>query len=429
MSESRRPYLVFSADSHAGPSLERQLRQYCPKEYLEKFDEFAAELRQIQKGDVDPRTFEQQLQANDGRSIRLNHGLTSPADAEAWQLARTCAGQQDPHARLRDMDSDGVAADCIFSGGQNGEVLPFSSGFGFNAGPTEVAGELRAVGGHIWNLWLSDFVSVAPARHVGVMQIPIWDIDASVREVEWGREQGLKAVNLPAPRADYPVYNLPLYEPLWSACEALQLPLVTHSGGGENPLGSETEGGWLLSGAEHLFFARRALWQLISGGVFERHPGLKLVFTEQRAGWVPYTLNDLDSIYLSFYAPPLPRAPRDYWFSNCYLSGSFLARFEAEMRHDVGLKNLMWGTDYPHYEGTWPNTRLAMRHTLAGLPEEDVRLILGENALSVFDLDSAYLRVIADAIGPRPEEINQPVADADLPAHRGLAFRKVGSFG
>jgi predicted TIM-barrel fold metal-dependent hydrolase len=422
-----RPYLVVSADSHAGPALVRQLRPYCPSRHLDAFDEYAA----AQARQSAPATDEANLSAEEVQSRRRQGGLhASAAVTEAFANLRKCAGLQDPYARLRDMDADGIAADVIFAGGQNGEVLPFM-GFGLDGGSVDVDAELRALGAHIWNQWLSDFVSVEPDRFVGVVQIPIHDVAAAVREVEWAAQAGLKAVNIPAPRRDFPPYTDPSFEPLWDICVESGVPLVCHSGGGETALGTEGPMGWALYHSESHWLSRRGLWQLIFGGVFDRHPSLKLVFTEGRVAWVPETLRDLDSIYLSEVFPDvrqaLPRRPSDYWRENCYVAGSFLARFEVAMRDEVGPKNLLWGSDYPHVEGTWPRTKLAMRNTLWDVPVDDVRKILGENALAVYPLNADALADVAFRIGPTPTEIAQPVPEDELPAFRGFAFREVGN--
>src|SRR5262249_4679917 len=159
---------------------------------------------------------------------------------------------------------------------------------------------------------------------------------------------------------------------------------------------------------------QRCLWYLILGGVFERHPSLRLVFTETAAEWIPVTLRELDSLYASRRASDfrklLPRKPSEYWYDNCYAGVSFMAPFEAELRHASGINNLMWGRDYPHEEGTWPYPSLSMRHTFAGVPPEDARLLLGENAARVHGLDLAKLRTIADRIGPTVGELSVPIS-------------------
>jgi hypothetical protein len=88
----------------------------------------------------------------------------------------------------------------------------------------------------------------------------------------------------------------------------------------------------------------------------------------------------------------------------------------------------MWGSDYPHQEGTWPRTRLAMRNTFAGIPEPEVRMILGFNALAVYDLDEAALRAVAERIGPTPAELAVKPEPDELPDHTGAAFRVLGTY-
>jgi predicted TIM-barrel fold metal-dependent hydrolase len=421
-------FLVVSTDSHAGPSMERQLRPYCPSRHLAQFDEFVAAVRR-HAAEQERLEHPERRKSASGVAFDVDPSLSQDAK-HAYAAVQECAGLQDPQARLQDMDAQGVAADVIFAGGENVEELPFM-GFGADAGPAATAGELRAVGGHIWNQWLAEFVSVAPERMVGVMQIPIWDVDKAVAELEWGMEAGLKAVNLPAPRSDFPLYVDPVYEPLWSAVEASGLPLVTHVGGGEPPLGWPGPApGLCLMFAELDWLARRGLWQMIFGGVFERHPGLKLVYTETRVVWVQTTLADLDAIYLNDMVQDirreLPRLPSEYWETNCYIGGSFLAPFEVARRDEVGLRNLMWGSDYPHVEGCWPRTRLSMRNTFCDVPEPEARMILGTNALDVYNLDADALQPVVDRIGPTVEEISRPLEPDEVPAFKSGAFRRVG---
>jgi hypothetical protein len=120
--------------------------------------------------------------------------------------------------------------------------------------------------------------------------------------------------------------------------------------------------------------------------------------------------------------------PSERWKKCCFVGGSFMAPFEAEMHTQIGPVNLLWGSDYPHPEGTWPNTRLHYRHALSALGEEETRKILGTNALAVFDLDAVKLGEIAAKIGPRPSEVATPLPASEFPAVPGYAFRELGSF-
>src|SRR6185312_16145427 len=99
------------------------------------------------------------------------------------------------------------------------------------------------------------------------------------------------------------------------------------------------------------------------------------------------------------------RMPSEYWADNCSVVASFMAPYEAALRHEVGVRNLLWGSDYPHLEGTWPYTRQHLRFVFAGMPPEDVRPIVGENAVRLLNVDIDPLRAIADRNGPTIEEL------------------------
>jgi hypothetical protein len=149
---------------------------------------------------------------------------------------------------------------------------------------------------------------------------------------------------------------------------------------------------------------RRVFWQLMVSGVFDRYPTLQLVFTEIRADWVPATLQLLDRHFAEH--PTTARlAPRDYWERNVWMAPSSTRRNEMAIRHEIGLHRLMFGTDYPHPEGTWPNTFEWIRDAFTGVPIDEARLILGENAVECYGLDRAALAEIADRIGPAPEDV------------------------
>src|SRR5262249_26312850 len=127
-------------------------------------------------------------------------------------------GHHDVHARLRDMNFDGVVGEVIFHGSQNDEPIPFTNlgdptnrSF-FKSLPPEHP-ELAAVGAHIYNQWLADFCSVEPHRHAGLAQLPVWDVDASVREAEWARDAGLRGLNFPNMHSWLPRFDNPVWEP------------------------------------------------------------------------------------------------------------------------------------------------------------------------------------------------------------------------
>lgn len=146
------------------------------------------------------------------------------------------------------------------------------------------------------------------------------------------------------------------------------------------------------------------MWQMMLAGVFDRHPSLRLVFTEVRADWVPATLAHLDGI-VDRDRVPMQRKPSEYWASNCYTTASSMRRSEVELRHEIGIDRIMFGRDYPHPEGTWPNTLDWIRATFGGVSEQETRAILGGNAIECYGLDRAALTAVAAGIGPRIEDL------------------------
>ncbi|HEY1278109.1 MAG TPA: amidohydrolase family protein, partial [Acidimicrobiales bacterium] len=214
----------------------------------------------------------------------------------------------------------------------------------------------------------------------------------------------------------------------WAACADAGLPLTTHGGAGDMPdyTGKES---WALYCSDLFYYSRRGFMYMVWAGVFERYPSLKLVFTEQRASWVAETLADFDSIYFSNYqdlSELIPRPPSEYFRDNCWLGISFMSRFESEQRYEWGVDRLMWGSDYPHFEGTWGYTDLSLRNTFSGLPTDEVAAILGGNAIRCYGLDGTALRSIADRIGPLVDDIATPIDE--IPEVPGMAFRTRGAW-
>lgn len=413
------PIAVVSCDSHAGPRLRDDLRAYCPRERLDDYDAFVARFDE----------FRATPPADPGQAAVLAAIAAHPNMA--------LAGHHDATARLADMDRDGVATEVIYHFSQNGEPLPFIADPSGGLGPVPSGGfELGAVGYHMYNRWLADFVSAAPERFIGLAYLPMWDVDAAVAELRWAHSVGLRGVNFPPPsRAGHLEYNHPAWEPFWAACEELNMALHTHSSGaapfdyfsgpgGQDLLVYEC-GGWM---------ARRAIWWLVHGQVFLKHPKLRLVITEQYEGWWSATLAELDAVYRRFGRGSLPEPPSHYVRRNVLLGCSFLsAQFAAQAAAEGFAPNLLWGTDYPHVEGTFqvrddpraePISRLSLRRAVSALAPAERELIAGANAIRELGLDAAALAAVARRIGaPSVDELG--IAPTDLPpiSERSNAFR------
>ncbi len=159
--------------------------------------------------------------------------------------------------------------------------------------------------------------------------------------------------------------------------------------------------------SEVAFFVSRPLTFLIWGGVFERHPKLKVAITEGTAMWVPEMLNLLDQRYaehhgnakLGDYRSHMSMKPSDYFRRNVRI-GTSLHRNEIERRDEIGIGTMMWGSDYPHPEGSWPETRARLDESFKGVPIDEVAAMLGGNAAEFYGFDTEKLAPLVAEIGP-----------------------------
>jgi len=426
------PLPVVSCDGHAGPRLVEDLRPYCPQKYLQQFDDYVAELAVIREREAGRNLFTEGAEPDDAARIIMSR----------FANMQKTLGHYDMTARLKDMDKDGVTAEVIFPSSHNFQSEPFIRSDLF-LDPTKGDTELFKVGMHIYASWLVDAVKAAPTRLIGLVTPPLWDIPASVAEVEWAAKAGLRGVFLVMPRPGIPRYDNPEWEPFWAACAAHDMTLNCHAGAPleDGVVGPHTfcmheieTGGWP---------ARKPVHQLVFGGVLERHPTLKLVVTEQNFDWWTTSMREFDSSYLTHrfqLKRVMPRKPSDYCRSNVYIGASFIAPFEADDAVRNGyVDNVMWGRDYGHIEGTFvptedddPKTnpsRLSMRYAFAKIPPGDIRKMVSDTGINFYDLNREELSTIARRINaPSLDELTSPIAA--IPQNGGvLAFRQIGAWG
>ena len=427
------PMVVVSCDTHIGPRLTEDLRPYCPQDLLEAFDDYARVLDEKKAAAAAAKKRESfgGIKMGDDWGVRVDN-LQTP-------------GHFNMHARLHDLDSDGIAAEVVFHDSQNGQPIPFQTDTLLmrSANIAQDFDQLRA-GQRVYNRWLADACSIEPERHIGLMHLPFWDIEAATEDLVWAHSIGLKGINFPTPKAWIEPYNSPSWDRFFSTCEDLGVTLCNHGGAGAS--GGAFPGAMSIAKFEISMMARICpMDQLVFGGVFERHPGLRLVLTESPGTWWNFVLKEMDSIYLTdtrSYGPAererVPRLPSEYAAENVFIGASFHARFEAEDAIANGYTDrVIWGSDYPHFEGTYqydalgpngePMTWASWRFHYAGLPEEQIRDFLGRNALQAYDLDHDALTAVAARINaPTYEGLNaEPVAER--PKGSGhLAFRTFG---
>lgn len=257
---------------------------------------------------------------------------------------------------------------------------------------------------------------MAPERHIGVAIVPaLWDVDEAVREVKWAKTNGLRGVMLPVQWGRLSPYHHPKYNPLWAACQDHEMVIHFHSGPaptedyfGPMDATDDLPGAMGIYISEVAMYLTRPLTFMLWGGVFERFPKLKVVLTEGTGIWVPEYLALLDQRYssthysakLGDYHSHLSMKPSEYFARNVAIGASCMPRREAELRCEIGLEQIMWGSDYPHPEGSWPFTAEQMHETFHGLPEHEIAAMLGGNAVRVYGLDEEKLAPHVARIGP-----------------------------
>ncbi|QTZ91267.1 amidohydrolase family protein [Streptomyces auratus] len=399
-------YTVISADCHAGADL-LDYRPYLASRHHEAFDDWAAAY------------------------VNPHEDLLADTADRNWNSAR----------RLAELEADGIVAEVVFPN----TIPPFfpSASLMAPAPATREEFARRWAGLRAHNSWLADFCAEAPGRRAGVAQILLNDVDEAVREVRRTKEAGLTGgIMLPGtpPGSGLPELHCEVYDPLWAVCAELEVPVNHHGGSASPPLGDAPAARAVFM-VETTWFSHRALWHLIFGGAFRRHPGLRLVLTEQGSGWIPGVLDMLDyyhgrlaaaasataeAKFGAGLAAAMGRTPAELWRDHCFVGASFMRPHEVPLRHRIGLDKIMWGSDYPHDEGTHPYSREALRLAYAGLPPDEAAAMLGINAARVYGFDLARLAPLAARVGPAVSEIAAPL-DEVPPDATSPAFAPGGS--
>jgi predicted TIM-barrel fold metal-dependent hydrolase len=327
-------------------------------------------------------------------------------------------GLWNPARRVAELETEGFVAEILFPADRSSQSLFFSN---LNEPHSP---EYRAAGCKAHNRWLSEYCSYAPGRLFGVAQMEPWpDMQACVREIHWARQAGLGAIGLPrftGIEPNQPSLTSDAWDPFWRACVENDFAVCVHIG---HNVKQGTQLPYLLTanlpvhgapdpakdGDIHYDPGRRPLWQVILSGVFDRFPSLRITFSELRTEWVAPTLAHLEARFDAIrfgehgLKPPKLR-PSDYWHRNCAVAGQ-LRPYEMALRHQIGVGTVMFGVDYPHSEGSWPNSREWLRVALKGVSESEARMVLGENAARIYGLDTATLEPHVKRVGLEPWEL------------------------
>jgi predicted TIM-barrel fold metal-dependent hydrolase len=379
-------YTIISADCHAGGS-HAQYREYLDPAYLDDFDAWRGRYKNPFKDLGDQRRYRN------------------------W----------DNEMRNSQQEADGIVGEVVFPN----TVPPFFPSFVLFAPPPKPEDyQHRLAGVRAHNRWLVDWCGEFPERRAGIGQIFLNDVDDAIEDVRWIKEHGLRGgVLLPniAPDVDWvkPLYD-PVYDPLWAELEALEVPVNAHGGTGVPDYGPYPSA-MLLYITEASFYSQRPFVHLTLSGVFERFPRLRFVMTEAGCSWVPPLLDRLDATIARIrdtgstgeirYGPEsvLPRLASEYFEQNCWMGVSQPRPADAAARHRIGLHKFMWGSDYPHDEGTHPFTREHLRALFHDVDPAEMRRILAGNAAELYGFDLDALAPLAAQHGPIVAEIATPL--------------------
>ena len=300
-----------------------------------------------------------------------------PAKKIPWERAQR--GGFDPVERLRDMDLEGI------------DVAVLYPSIGLNFWAIEDATAAVALA-RAYNDWLADYCATDRRRLVCAAMLPLQDPAAATAELRRAaRELGFPAAFVrPNPCRGRHIGDA-AFEPVWAAAEELRVAIGIHEGSSNviptlgaqrffNPL--------LLHAASHAFEQMFACATLIVTGVMERHPDLHFAFLESGGGWAPYWLWRLDEQVHGFgrYAPEMRRLPSEYFARQCWISFEGDERTLPALLPHVGEERVVWGSDYPHHDATFPGAVKKLEATIGALPPAAQRRILGGNAAALYRL-------------------------------------------
>ena len=370
------PMRVISADSHV----------------LEPHDLWTSRLAGTSFADRAPRMIEDgkggHLFAVDGQHP-FPIGLAGAAGKPSSELkvlgnkaAELRVGGWDPVARLEDMEADGIVAEVLYP--SVGMTLAQS---------TDLEYQLACV--RAYNDWLVSYCAGGQGRLVGLAMIPTASVEAAVEEISRTADAGLRGAMVPG-RPPEGHYAEDRFDPMWAAFAERQMPvsfhILTGGMGGDPTLGSGIALMGLMSVVQQM---QQTLSLLIFGGVFDRHPGLRVVSAEHDAGWVAhfaYRLDQMSERHRNWLGrgASFARPPSEYLRENCWYTFQ-KDPVAVETRERVGLTQLMWASDYPHSDSTWPHSRKVIERDFDGVPSDDVAAIVHDNAAALYGIAAVPL--------------------------------------
>jgi predicted TIM-barrel fold metal-dependent hydrolase len=292
----------------------------------------------------------------------------------------------DPEHRYRVMREDGIVGECIFPTiGLYVWMLTDPEG--------------GAASCRVYNEWIADTLARSP-RFKCAGLVPTWNVDDAVTEVRRIAEAGLGAVMIPAVAS--PDWNYRDWWPLWRAISETQLPVVVHQGTGHSMYFYRGPGAGVSNLLATQSMAPRMAALLATSGVLHDNPDLHFVFVEYNVGWLAWAMQTLDYYTVAFSEAgmtpqgkkwvnvELPESPSFYLRRQVH--GTF--QDDAVAVHNLpltGARALLWGSDYPHHEGTYPHSKETVARLAKDVPDDDRERVFRKNAIDLFHFDEEIL--------------------------------------
>jgi len=286
----------------------------------------------------------------------------------------------EPDLRIKDQDRDGIQAEVLYGilGAANRLEDP------------EAATVMLA----IYNDWLAEFCETHPDRFAGIACIPNHDIDAAVAEVWRVAERGaVRGIEIAGSHDRLPFY-MPDWAPLWAVANETRLPVHMHTIGTPKPAMDhlaplQQRQAFACHITSFQLAMSKPLMEIIYGGVLEAHPDMVVVIAESGIGWIPYVLDHMDLEWEDqFKDLTLTMKPSEYWKRQCR------ATYQSD---PIGLKlldvlgedNVMWGSDFPHPDGVWPDSKEFIARETEHLAADVKHKVICANAGRLYGFDVA----------------------------------------
>lgn len=291
-------------------------------------------------------------------------------------------GAKEIAGRLEDMELEGIDAEICFP-----SLALWLYGLEHP--------EAEAASARVYNDWNHGFLKDHPSRFVRCGVLPVLDFSNTVAELEYLAARGYKAAMLPAVSPQgLPKYNDEKWDPVFAKAASLGIVFVMHTGTGLETVTPERgPGGAIINYSNQALDAANTVQYLVAGGILDRNPGAKVAFIEAGASWLVAMAERMDEIevaHANFVRPKLSRRPSE--IIDAQVWSSFQNDRSCILAADMGLpgaRNVIWGSDYPHAEGTFPVSRSIVKELFEGLAVKDEtrRNILGLNAANLFSIE------------------------------------------